>query len=237
MVYSPPMRPSRCGKSRFTRPGSSTLQSEIAAPQAAVPASRAGRCPASAGSSRGRSSSPAVSTAIAPSSTRSAPKRRARTGASGAKTPEQRHRHRGEDHDRPARQPGVGRHLGQYRGEAGEHGAEVQPDQDQADAQVGQRAAAADPGGLRRGDVVDLGVRPACPGGPRRRCRRRRSSCGAFRYGHATPFWQASAAPAVLQAASRRSAVSPGARRDSTILEGMSESPESPEHAAAVRAR
>ena len=39
------MRPSRCGKSRFTRPGSSTLQSEIAAPQAAVPASRAGKVP------------------------------------------------------------------------------------------------------------------------------------------------------------------------------------------------
>ena len=71
---------------------------------------------------------------------------------------EQRDGHRGEDHHRPARQPGVGRHLGKHRRETGEHGAEVQPDQDQAESQIDQPAAAADAGGRGGGDIVDLGV-------------------------------------------------------------------------------
>ncbi len=55
---------------------------------------------------------------------------------------QERDGHGGEYNNGPARQAGVGRHLGKNRGETGEYRAEVQPDEHQAEAQVSQGPAA-----------------------------------------------------------------------------------------------
>ena len=96
--------------SRLTTPGSNTLHSEIAAPHAAVPASKAGSRPA------GRQ----LQGPHAPAGEHRHGTEQHLFGAEPAcqhrrergKHAEQRHRHGGEHHDRPGRKPGVGRHFG-----------------------------------------------------------------------------------------------------------------------------
>ena len=63
-------------------------------------------------------------------------------GGKGCEDAQQSHRHRSEDHQRPARQTGVGRYFRQDRGEAREDRPKVQADQDQADTQVDEAAFA-----------------------------------------------------------------------------------------------
>src|SRR6266540_3860712 len=75
-LYSPVIHPVRFGKSRFTRPGSSTLPAAIAIPSRAVPPNSNASGPLE------RSRMPTTSTTMLASRVRSMPKRRASRGAS-----------------------------------------------------------------------------------------------------------------------------------------------------------
>ena len=77
------------------------------------------------------------------------------------------HRHSGEHNHCPARQPGVGRYFGKHGRETREHRAQVQPDQHQAQAKVGQRAGAADPVGSAAG-TSSISASTSMPGRLRR---------------------------------------------------------------------
>src|SRR6266498_420852 len=80
-LYSPVIHPVRSGKSRFTRPGSSTLPAALANPSRVVPPNSAATGPLE------RSRMPATSTTMLASSVRSMPKRRPSRGANDDSAP------------------------------------------------------------------------------------------------------------------------------------------------------